>query len=108
MRGKTLIHEELVPKARDSYTFLHLMDRIRDRPLILIFLLGLETTEPALLGPFKDKLLQRLRKEADRPWLIKYVTDCVVLTPSSWPDKFPQYPLRVLPSSTPEPPLHCR
>ena len=41
MQHQTLIHEELVPKARDSYTFLHLMER-DTQPFVYVVVLGLD------------------------------------------------------------------
>ena len=94
MEGDGLIHQEIVPKARDSYTFLHLM--ARDRPgLILVCVLGVGTPDPALLGSFKNRLLRRLSKETAVPWVRQYVKDCVVLTPDMWASVFPDYPLKV-------------
>ncbi len=90
----TLIAQELTPKARDSYTWLHLMKRDA-KPLLYVFLLGAEKLplEPALLLGFKDRLLANLHKEADQPWARRYVADCLVLTEATWADAFPQYPL---------------
>lgn len=90
----TLISDELTPKARDSYTFLHLMKR-DSKPVIYAFLIGADklTLDPALLLGFKDRLFARLRQEADQPWERHYVTDCVVLTEQTWSTAFPDYPL---------------
>lgn len=90
----TLIAQELTPKARDSYSYLHLMKR-DSKPILYAFLLGADklTLDPALLLGFKDRLLARLRQEADQPWERHYVTDCVVLTENTWSLAFPQYPL---------------
>src|SRR5215831_18246032 len=41
MQHQALIHEELVPKARDSYTFLHLMER-DTQPFVYVVVLGLD------------------------------------------------------------------
>ena len=91
MQNDKLIHEELMPKARDSYTFLHLMERDTKRFLFVV-LLGLETLDDkALLVSFKERLLARLRKEAGEPWRRFYVSDCLVLTLETWPDYFPRY-----------------
>ena len=94
MRQNTLISEVLVPKARGSYTFLHLMKR-DDNPFLSVGLLGLDTftNEAALLLGFKDRLLKRIRHEGKEAWVRQYVTDCVVVTTTTWPDHFPAYPL---------------
>ena len=94
MQNNELIANELVPKARDSYCYLHLMKQ-DNKPLIFVVLLGLSTfpNEKALLAGFKDRLLSRLRKEADKPWKRQYVKDCVVLTENNWNKIFPQHKL---------------
>jgi hypothetical protein len=89
------IAEKLTPKARDSYTYLHLMER-DTKPIIYVLLIGSENLsplDPALLAAFKDRLLTRLRQEADQPWARLYVYDCFVLTEKTWNLVFPQYPL---------------
>lgn len=94
VQDNSLIAQELTPKARDSYSYLHLMKR-DGKPIVYAFLLGADklTLDPALLLTFKDRLLSRLRQEADKPWERHYVTDCVVLTEKTWALAFPQYPM---------------
>ena len=95
MRDDTLIAHELAPKARDSYCFLHLMRR-DTKPMLYVVLLGLEgyEAEAALLLGFKDRLLGRLRHEAEQPWKRAYIQDCVILTESRWARAFPEHSLR--------------
>ena len=94
-----LISQTLTPKARDSYTFLHLMQR-DDRPMLFVVLLGAdrELVAPAELDGFRLRLLRRLLREADEPWRRPYVTDCIVATPETWPRHFPDLALRRLSS----------
>lgn len=94
LKNDSLIAHELTPKARDSYTWLHLMKR-DSKPILYVFLLGVSelALEPALLLGFKDRLLAKLRKEAAQPWARHYVADCLVLTEATWSKAFPQYPL---------------
>jgi hypothetical protein len=94
LRNDTLIAQTLTPKARDSYTWLHLMKR-DSKPILYVFLIGAAelSLDPALLLGFKDRLLSRLRKETDEPWVRHYVTDCMVLTEATWDTAFPQYPM---------------
>lgn len=95
IQDDSLINQELTPKARDSYSYLHLMKR-DVKPVIYAFLLGADklTLDSALLLTFKDRLLSRLRQETDKPWERHYVTDCVVLTENTWALAFPQYTLK--------------
>ena len=94
MQTKTLIFEELVPKARDSYTYLHLMDRA-SKPFIYVVVLGLDQFNigPEILSVFKDRLLARIRKEGREPWIVHYVKDCVVVDITRWSKHFPDYTL---------------
>lgn len=88
----SLINEELVPKARDSYTFLHLMKE-DDNPCLYVVLMGLDSfpNEAALVLGFKDRLLKRIRQEASTPWKRRYVTDCLVLSIKEWNTVFKNY-----------------
>jgi len=89
------VAHELTPKARDSYTFLHLMKR-DTKPIIYVLLIGSENLsplDPALLVAFKDRLFARLCQETEQPWVKQYVVDCFVLTETNWPKIFPQYAL---------------
>lgn len=94
LRGDELICDHLVPKARGSYTYLHLMKR-DSKPFVYIVVLGLERfpEETALLMGFKDRLLQRIRKEGKEPWKRQYIKDCIVVTLTGWNNKFKNYPL---------------
>ena len=85
LRKKPLINESLVPKCRDSYAYLHLMER-DSRPMLFIACLGLSKVkhDPALLVAFKQNLLAKLKKEADQPWKRHYVDDCIVVTDTNW------------------------
>lgn len=92
LKTKELINSELVPKARDSYCFLHLMNR-DGKPMHFIFLSGadrLGVTKELLLN-FRDRLMIRLRKEANAEWRRQYVRDCSVLTQDEWNTHFGVY-----------------
>lgn len=94
IKDRTLITKELTPKARNSYSLLHLMER-DDKPMLYVLLLGaakLSLDLPLLLA-FKERLLDGLRQELDSPWARQYVTDCIVVTETSWGEAFPAYPL---------------
>jgi hypothetical protein len=94
LRGNDLVNNRLTPKARDSFTFLHLMAE-DGPPVLFVVLLGLERCplDAALLLSLKERLLRRLRQEADRPWQREYVEDCLILTEAGWNRHFPQYPV---------------
>ncbi len=96
IQQNTLINDRLVPKGRDSYTCLHLMNQIRGR-LLYIVILGMEeydkSFDSALILSFQDRLRQRLNKETEVPWKIKYIDDVLVLTVETWNEVFPNYKL---------------
>lgn len=94
LREYTLINEILVPKARDSYTFLHLMER-DSKPFIFVFFLGLGNLEfeHALLLELQERLMGRLMHEAAMPWKRRYISACVVVTEEIWLKHFPNYQL---------------
>ncbi len=102
LKQDNLINQKLVPKARDSYTYLHLMKR-DNKPFIFVLLLGLDSLElekdmeksieldEALLLSFQERLLKRIRKEAAQPWKRKYIKKCIVITTEKWPEYFSRY-----------------
>ncbi len=96
IQQNTLVNDRLVPKGRDSYTYLHLMNQIRGR-LLYIVILGMEeydkSFDSALILGFQDRLRQRLNKETEVPWEIKYIDDVLVLTMETWNEVFPNYKL---------------
>lgn len=96
LSNNSVLTEELTPKARDSYTFLHLMER--DGKLFkYIVLLGLEAfdaqRQKGLLSGFKDRLLADIRFEAYEPWKRKHIEDCVVMSVEGWNQHFPDWPV---------------
>ncbi len=94
LSGNELIKDQLVPKVRSSYTYLHLMKRDR-KPFLYVVVMGLDEypDEKALLLGFKDRLLKNIRQEVHEPWERKYIKDCIVVTLGDWPRYFAQYPL---------------
>lgn len=97
IRSDTLISDELTPKARDSYTWLHLM-RQDTKPIVYAFFLGADQlpVDSGLLMRLRERLQARIAHEADQPWERPYVSACVVLTEKTWPQAFPDYPVRRL------------
>ncbi len=95
LQNDTLLSDRLTPKARDSYTFLHLMNRV-DRKIIYIVLLGLDDIEQlnneVFLGTYKQRLLKNIRKEAEEPWKLEHITDCIVCSLDTWNAHFPKWP----------------
>jgi hypothetical protein len=96
LQDNSVLTQELTPKARDSYTYLHLMQR-DTKPFKFVVLLGLEAfenqTQLALLGDFKNRLLNNVRCEAAEPWKRMYIADCLVMSVEKWNEIFSEWPL---------------
>ena len=96
LSDNTLVKEELTPKARDSYTFLHLMERDM-KPFKYVVLIGLDAfdheKQKALLVGFKDRLFADIKCETNTPWRRRHIADCVVLSVESWNQIFEEWPV---------------
>lgn len=103
LQNNEILTQELTPKARDSYTFLHLMMR-DDKPIKYIVLLGLDAfgagVEKALLTNFKDRLLGDIQNECDVPWKRQHVADCAVLSIDDWNKYFADWPVKRMSSKS--------
>ena len=79
MRTRELT-DQLVPKARSTYGFLHLMARDA-KPMRYVVVIGTEnlSIQPALLMHLTDRLRRGLRSEAGMTWEREYVSDCIVV-----------------------------
>lgn len=107
LTDNSVLTQELTPKARDSYFYLHLMAR-DSKPFKYVVLLGLDAFDPdrqkAIMFGFKDRLLTDIREESFEAWKRKHIADCVVLSVESWNRSFPEWPLRrEAPAATPAP-----
>lgn len=97
LANNSVLADELTPKARDSYLYLHLMERDQ-KPFKYVVLLGLDAFDPdrqkAVMFGFKDRLLADIREESFEAWKRKHIADCMVLSVESWNQRFPDWPLR--------------
>ena len=97
LSDNSVLTQELTPKARDSYLYMHLMERDH-KPFKYVVLLGLDAFDPehqkAIMFGFKDRLLADIREESFEAWKRKHIADCVVLSVESWNKYFPDWPLR--------------
>ena len=80
MQTKELVYEELVPKARSSYGFLHLM--ARDAKPMRYVVVGTEnlSIQPILLMHLTTRLRVRLTQETNTAWKRKYISNCSVVS----------------------------
>ena len=90
MKAKTLTNQELVPKARTSYGFLHLMARDTKR-MRYVVVIGTEnlSIQPALLKTLTDRLRRRLAQEAETAWQRPYVAVCIVVSVADFSKALP-------------------
>lgn len=99
LQDNSVLTEELTPKARDSYTYLHIMQR-DDKPIKYIVLVGIDAfddqIQKALLANFKDRLLADIRCECDEPWKRQHIFDCAVMSVAIWNDRFKDWPIKRL------------
>jgi hypothetical protein len=105
LSDNSVLTQELTPKARDSYSFLHLMKR-DEKPFKYIVLVGLDAfdakQQKAVLTGFKDRLMANIRCEAYAAWKRQHIADCVVLSVESWNRKFPDWPVTRLAAASVE------
>lgn len=103
LSDNSILTEELTPKARSSYTFLHLMER-DTKPFKYVVLIGLDAYDPvqqkALLTGFKDRLLADIRCETDTPWRRQHIADCVVVSVDIWNETFADWPVARIAEAT--------
>jgi uncharacterized protein YihD (DUF1040 family) len=96
LADNSILTQELTPKARDSYLYLHLMEK-DEKPFKYIVLIGLDAFDPekqkAVLAGFKDRLMADIRCESFEAWKRKHISDCVVLSVDTWNKTFPDWPV---------------
>lgn len=97
LTNNSILADELTPKVRDSYLYLHLMER-DTKPFVYVVLLGLDAfdseIQKGVMYGFKDRLLANIREESFEAWKRKHIADCVVLSVDSWNQQFPDWPVR--------------
>jgi hypothetical protein len=88
--NNSVLKTELTPKVRDSYAYMHLMER-DTKPFKYIVLLGLDafdkSVQKIILTGFKDRLMADIQNEG-QGWKRKYIKDCAVLTVEHWNKSF--------------------
>lgn len=96
LADNSILTQELTPKARDSYLYLHLMEK-DEKPFKYIVLIGLDAfdseKQKAILAGFKDRLMADIRCESFEAWKRKHICDCVVLSVDAWNKTFPDWPV---------------
>jgi|GEM_PF-3462906 len=85
----TLAREELVPKARDTYTYLHLMGKDVGE-LLFVFLVEspmLPKLQP-LFPLLNNTIINGLRQEGREPWARQYIKRPIIMTPKNFTTRF--------------------
>lgn len=96
LRTNEILFQELTPKARCSYTRLHLME-LDNKPIRYVVVLGLDAfdsdLQKSLLGNFADRLFGSLYNEMDVPWKRSFISECVVLSVDGWNERYSDWPI---------------
>ena len=92
LKGKELINSQLAPKARGSYTWLHLMEE-DTVPIVYIVLLGTSALriEKPLLVHFQDRLRKQIEQEPGMSWRRRYIKAVIVVTDLDWNKVFRRF-----------------
>ena len=93
IKGKDFVNQELVPKCRETYLYLHLMEK-NHRPIYYIVLISLyeHVDKKGYFIPLQESLRKRLKQEGKTPWVKQYVRHAFVLNMREWNERFPHYP----------------
>lgn len=93
LKSKAFVNDTLVPKCRDTWTYMHLM-LMDPKPIHYVVVITLFwNRQPDRLMIVQKLLRKRLKKEGKEKWKRPYVQECVVLNISGWHKKFPEYPV---------------
>ncbi len=84
--------EKFVEKARDTYTYLHLMDDV-NRPLEFTAVIHFKTQIPdtPFLLTRQDVLKSKLTRQKRGPWKLTYIDDAYLICLEDLPNKYRSY-----------------
>jgi len=83
------INQVLVPKARDSYTYLHLMNQVSG--YVIYCLVVAYKFERDDLRIVEQKLRRRLQQECDKPWARPYIQSIAIVEPAKLSTVLPSF-----------------
>lgn len=88
---------DLARKCRDTFLYLHLLDRL-PKPVIYLVVIAAKGLDRAALTTQTDSLKRLLPLLGPRnaPWNQPFVKSCLVLNIESWSKALPQFPIRRL------------
>jgi hypothetical protein len=100
LRSDSLIANKLVPKARDSFLFNHLLSRLPQGKarIYIVIIACAQLLSPELLT-LTDKLKRQLPLEGpfQQAWTQSYFDACFVTNLTEWNRALRQFPLRRIP-----------
>ena len=95
LSGHGFVNEIIVPKARDSYCFQYLMNKI-NKPIVYLIVIGLDSKyyDKAIFNILKESIKKRLNQETDKPWEKKYINELFVIPYFDLNRFFPNYEVK--------------
>ena len=95
MKSQILFSNELGPKAKDSFLYLHLGDRLPEKPIKYIVLIALGAIDPGLLISSMDRLRRSccILGPDNSAWPNKYIENTLIFNEETWNDKLVQCPV---------------
>lgn len=98
LSGK-LISEKLVPKARDSFLYNYLLDRLPQKPIVYVVIIAFSRLQAPEFIQLTEKLEHSLplRGPNHQPWNRPYFDHCIVMNLNTWNKNMPQFPVKRLP-----------
>ena len=96
IKNKKLFSGELGPKLKDSFLYLHLDNRLPDKPMKYFVLLALDCFGPEHLVPLSDKLQRAscLLGPNNSSWKNQYIENALVFTEKTWNEKMAHCPVK--------------
>jgi hypothetical protein len=95
VNNETLFSNELGPKVKDSFLYLHLSDRLPEKPIKYLVLIAIGTPDPALLL----RATECLKRSSCLPgpergkWKKPYLDGIMVFNEQTWNERLKQCPV---------------
>lgn len=97
LKSGALVSSSLVPKARDSFLYNHLQDRLPPgKPLLYIVLIACKVLNAVELDLISTLLRAGLPLygPGTSPWKRSYFSACLAMNVDSWNRSLPEFPVR--------------
>ena len=95
MKNQKLFSNELGPKAKDSFLYLHLSDKLPEKPIKYIVLIALENFDHGLLVSSMDHLRRSccILGPNNSTWPNRYIKNALIFNEKTWNEKLTQCPV---------------